>query len=84
MDSLAMARPLVVSNVGDMPFWVKENSNGWVAESVSSETINQTLEQAWDKRTNWAEMGKQSFAIFKQNFPINPVNHFLKQAGIIS
>lgn len=82
MDSMAMARPLVVSNVGDMPFWVQENLNGWITASVSVETINQTLEQAWDKRNNWEDMGKQSFAIFKQHFPINPVNHFLKQIGI--
>ena len=83
MDSLAMARPLVVSNVGDMPSWIKENTNGWVAYDVSVDSVNQTLEQAWNQRSNWSAMGKQSFAIFHRDFPANPVEYFLKQTGIL-
>ncbi|MDZ4808120.1 MAG: glycosyltransferase, partial [Bacteroidota bacterium] len=84
MDSLAMAKPLIVSNVGDMPSWIQENTNGWVTKTVSVEAIRQTLELAWEQRNNWSDMGKQSFDIFQRNFPANPVDHFLKQTGIIN
>lgn len=84
MDSLAMARPLIVSNVGDMPFWIQENANGWVTETVTVKAIQQTLELAWDQRNNWPHMGKQSFTIFHRYFPANPVGYFLKQTGIIN
>ncbi|MDZ4793338.1 MAG: glycosyltransferase family 4 protein [Bacteroidota bacterium] len=83
MDSLAMARPVVVSNVGDMPFWIKENVNGWVTNAVTPEAIQQTLEQAWQKRDRWSAMGEESFRIFRQDFPSNPVQFFLQQTGII-
>ena len=73
MDSLAMARPVVVSNVGDMPSWIKTNVNGWVVSQVTPAAINQTLEQAWEQRHNWAAMGKESFSIFQRNFPVNPI-----------
>ena len=84
IEAMAMARPLVTSSVGDMPLWVKENINGWVTKSVTVEAINQTLELAWAQRNNWSAMGKQSFAIFRRDFPANPIEYFLKQTGIIS
>lgn len=84
MDSLAMAKPLVVSNIGDMPSWIQENSNGWVTATVSVEAIRQTLELAWEQRNNWAGMGKQSFTLFRRDFPANPVEFFLKQTSIIN
>jgi len=84
MDSLAMARPVVVSNVGDMPSWVQENLNGWITKAVSVEAIQETLELAWAHQHNWPEMGKKSFAIFQRDFPANPIEYFLNQTGIIS
>ncbi len=83
MDSLAMGRPLVVSNVGDMPSWIKENSNGWVTDSVTVEAIHQTMELAWNQQSHWPAMGKQSFFIFQRDFPANPIEFFLQQTGII-
>ncbi len=84
MDSLAMARPVIVSNVGDMPSWVHTNINGWVITQVTPEAINQSLELAWEQRHNWPAMGKQSFTIFHRDFPPNPIGYFLKQTGIIA
>ncbi len=82
MDSLAMGRPIVVSNVGDMPSWVKENVNGWVTDHVSVENIHETLDKAWKLRNNWSAMGKESFFIFRRDFPAHPIKYFLKQTGI--
>lgn len=79
MEALAMARPLVVSNVGDMPKWVRENVNGWISEDASIERIDETLEKAWQNRHRWEEMGKASFQLFKEKFPAIPEEFFLKQ-----
>ena len=66
MDSLAMARPVIVSNVGDMPAWIQENRNGWITTHVTKDAIQQTLEQAWQQRDRWPAMGEESFRIFRQ------------------
>ncbi len=84
VDALAMARPLVVSNVGDMPSWIREEQNGWVTESVTVEAIGQALEKAWAHRNEWEKMGKHSYVIFSQEFPADPVAYFLRQTGILS
>ncbi len=84
MEALSMSRPVVVSKVGDMPLWVTDNYNGWIADTVSIDGINQVLEKAWQNRSEWEEMGKNAFAFFRKGFPLNPIEHFFKQTGIIN
>jgi glycosyltransferase involved in cell wall biosynthesis len=68
MEALAMAKPLLVSNVGDMPEWVKEGVNGWISENASVPLIDETLEKAWQSRDQWQAMGEASFRLFKESF----------------
>ncbi|MEO8116143.1 MAG: glycosyltransferase family 4 protein [Bacteroidota bacterium] len=67
--AMAMAKPCVVTNVGDMPLWVQDGINGFVCETATIESIDEGLEKCWEKRNEWAEMGKQSFTIFIQKYP---------------
>lgn len=79
MEALAMGRPVAVSNLGDMPEWVNENQNGWISENASVEAIDKTLEEAWQNRHRWAEMGEASFHLFREKFPAVPEAYFLEQ-----
>ena len=79
MEALAMARPVIVSDVGDMPEWVSEGVNGWISRDASVEAIDQTLEKAWQKRESWPRMGEASFGVFKEKFPACPEAFFLSQ-----
>jgi glycosyltransferase involved in cell wall biosynthesis len=79
VEALAMAKPLVVSDVGDMPEWVTENVSGWISDNASVESINAALEKSWQNRDNWEKMGKISYQIFKEKFPEIPEEYFLKQ-----
>jgi glycosyltransferase involved in cell wall biosynthesis len=79
VEAMAMSRPLVVSNIGDMPLWVHENENGWVSKDGSVEEINKALEKAWNKRNDWNKMGENSFSVFKERFPQSAEQYFLDQ-----
>ena len=81
-EALAVSRAVIVSDVGDMPLWVKNDLNGWVAPQATINSIDIVLEKAWEKRTELEEMGKESFKIFKQKYPSDPIGFFLNQAGI--
>ena len=81
-EAVAVSRATIVSNVGDMPLWVKDDLNGWVAPQATIKDIDLVLEKAWQKRPQLEEMGKESFRIFKQKYPPDPIGFFLKQAGI--
>lgn len=84
VEAMSVARPVIVSNVGDMPLWVKHGYNGWIAEEVTVEKIDLILEQAWQKKENWEQMGEKSFQIFKEKYPANAVTHFLELTGLIT
>ena len=81
-EALAVSRPAIVSEVGDMPLWVINNVNGWVAPNANVQEIDLVLEKAWQNRSHLEEMGKESFRIFTQKYPADPIGFFLKQAGI--
>ena len=78
-EAMAMARPLVVSAVGDMPQWVRTGENGWIAKSATVEEIGLVMEEAWQQREMWPLMGKRSFDFFNQTFPASPEQRFLQQ-----
>lgn len=82
VEAMAMARPLVVSGIGDMPLWVQQNINGWVCNTDES-SIDAALENAWTERQKWEEMGKESFRLFKQRFPESPEAFFLQQLNAV-
>lgn len=83
MDSLAMAKPLVVSSVGDMPSWVQPDRNGWITNAVTVDAVNKTLQVAWENKDRWKSMGQESFRLFKANFPDKPIVHFLHQVNFL-
>lgn len=77
-EAMAMGRPCVVTNVGDMPQWVHHGINGFVCEEPTIESIDICLEKCWEKRHEWAEMGKNSFTIFSQKYPQPYTEKFLE------
>ena len=79
VEAMAMARPVVVSKVGDMPRWVMDGHNGWVTGDASIEAIDAGMERAWLQKEQWPQAGQQSFVLFKKKFPESPEDRFLQQ-----
>jgi glycosyltransferase involved in cell wall biosynthesis len=79
VEAMSKSRTVVVSNVGDMPLWVENDINGWVAKDASIEKISEVLEIAWSKREQWELMGKHGFDFFRKNYPTNVAFEFIKK-----
>jgi glycosyltransferase involved in cell wall biosynthesis len=79
IEAMSMAKPLAVSDVGDMPKWVIEDENGWISQNASEEKIDATLEKAWQNRQRWEERGTASFRLFQEKFPPIPEKYLLEQ-----
>lgn len=82
VEALAIGRPVVASEIGDMPEWVIFNENGWICHSADAEEIDRIMHLVWANRDSWGEMGKKSFEIFRKKYPSSPENYFLEQVGI--
>ena len=79
MEAMAVGRPVVVSRVGDMPYWIEEGRNGWVANNASVKEIDAVMERAWQQKEYWQQAGEQSFFLFREKFPASPEQKFLQQ-----
>ncbi len=69
VEAMAMARPCMVSRVGDMPLWVEDSVNGFICDDVTPISIDQTLELCWQQKDNWEAMGKIAFETFQKKYP---------------
>jgi glycosyltransferase involved in cell wall biosynthesis len=69
VEAMAMARPCVVSNVGDMPAWIEDKVNGFVCDDITEQGIDETMETCWHQKDNWATMGKKAFESFIKKYP---------------
>jgi glycosyltransferase involved in cell wall biosynthesis len=77
VEAMCMGRPVVVSEIGDMPDWVAEGKNGFVAKKASIEQMDIALENAWESKDKWEQMGVNAFGLFKAKFPHRPKNTFI-------
>ena len=69
VEAMAMARPCVVSTVGDMPVWIEDGVHGFVCNDVTIAGIDETLENCWQEQENWATLGKNAFETFIKKYP---------------
>ena len=68
-EAMNMARPCIVSAVGDMPLWIQHGQQGFVVPKVEEPNIDKVLEEAWQQRENWEQMGINAFNMFHQKYP---------------
>ena len=76
VEAMSKSRAVVVSDVGDMPLWIRNDFNGWVSPSASELDIANVLEIAWSKKENWEQMGKNAFDTFTSKYPISVAEEF--------
>ena len=76
VEAMSKSRAVVVSDVGDMPLWVNEGENGWIAPDASVQSIADVLEKAWEKRNDWEQMGVNAFYTFLKKYPTSVDEEF--------
>ncbi len=78
IEAMAMGRPCVVSNVGDMPQWVVPGYNGFIAQDNSIAAVSKIMEQLWDARENWKTMGEHAHKTFNKKMQLPFEEKFLE------
>ena len=68
-EAMNMARPCVVSRVGDMPLWIEHGKNGYIAPAVTEPGIDTVLEQAWAEKESWPQLGLAAHRVFLEKYP---------------
>ena len=79
VEAMWCARPVVATNVGLNPDVVKDNITGFLAESVSIESLGKALERMWMQRDRLEEIGKVAAARIREFMPDDPVSAFAEK-----
>ena len=75
-EAMAMARPCLVTRIGDMPRWIRDGESGFVADRPEVGEVRRALERAWEARGRLREMGRRARADLLARFPADPVGEF--------
>jgi glycosyltransferase involved in cell wall biosynthesis len=73
LEAMSHGRMIISTNVGDAKRLIINNKTGFIIDSPAIEFIDEALENAWNKRTNWEEMGLLSREHLYKTITIDPV-----------
>ncbi len=76
IEAMCCGRSAVVTGVAGMKEIVKDGETGFVAGAAHSESLDEALERAWQKREQWQEMGQRSFEMIQDLLPYEPEDEF--------
>jgi len=79
VESFSYATPMIASNVGDIPYYVKSGKTGYLVDSIKKENIMLILNQIiLLKNKEYNSMRKESFESAKKNF------HYKNEKNLIN
>lgn len=73
-EAMALKKPVIVSRVSDVPFFIKEEVNGFMCESRNSNSIKNAFIKAMDSTEEQRrEMGINNYKIARKEFDKGPI-----------
>jgi glycosyltransferase involved in cell wall biosynthesis len=76
VEAMWCERPAVVTDVGRTRELCVDNETGFIASAPTASSFGDALERAWERRQDWARMGKAARARAEQLVPRDPVAEF--------
>ena len=76
VEAMWCGRLAIVSPVADNDLMIEDGVNGTLMENHSAQALDEAMERAWQKRSDWKTWGEQSHARILQHAPIDPVRDF--------
>ncbi|WP_181885121.1 glycosyltransferase [Pontibacter diazotrophicus] len=74
-----LGRAAITTNVGDNERLVLQNETGFLINDLSSKALDNTLEEAWNKRYCWEQLSSRARIHALQNLDINIHKSLLSQ-----
>ena len=71
VEAMLCARPAVVTDVAGNGEWITDEITGFVAAAPTAKSIGEALERAWNKKSQWKEMGAAARRTALKQYPEN-------------
>jgi L-malate glycosyltransferase len=72
VEAMLCGRPALVTDVGDNAVWITEKKTGFIAPAPTANSLAETLERAWEYRSQWETMGMAAHHYAKENIDPEP------------
>ncbi|MEO8665928.1 MAG: glycosyltransferase family 4 protein [Ignavibacteria bacterium] len=76
VEAMLSGRPAVVTDVSGNPEAIIDNENGFLAKAPKPEFVDEALERAWSRRSEWKEIGIKAKAHIRKIIPKDPAEFF--------
>lgn len=81
VEALLCGRIVVATDVAGNSEHVRDGIDGFIAEAPTIRHLDAALERAWEKRSEWAMMGKVARQRLTNEIPQDPVGDFVGRLG---
>ena len=76
VEAMICGRTAIVTEVSGNPEVMTDNETGFLAKAPKAEFVDEALERAWQRRSEWGEMGRKAKVQIKKIVPEDPVSYF--------
>ena len=76
IEAIMYNRSAVVTNVGGSTEIIENNTTGFIAEYPEQHSLDKALENAWEKRSQWEQFGKNGKEKLLKLYPPDVIEYF--------
>ncbi|MNL47386.1 Spore coat protein SA [compost metagenome] len=75
IEAMALGRTVIVSTAGGNSEIIENGINGFIGDATEKD-FERSMDEAWENRDKWDEIGKTACLHIENNFPASPERVF--------
>jgi glycosyltransferase involved in cell wall biosynthesis len=76
IEAMVCGRVPIVTNVGRVATLIDDNVSGFVAPAATVDLLDDALERAWQRRSDWRQIGAAAAACIRKRHSLRPAEDF--------
>lgn len=79
IEAMILGRVPICTEVGSAGEFITDNESGFLARYAHAEFVDEALERAWNKRSEWLEIAKLNYDRSRELFKTDPIDRFCQE-----
>lgn len=79
VEAMHCGRPCIVTDVSGNAELLEDNVTGFLAAAATADLVDEALERAWARKSEWSEMGRRAAVEVRRLVPADPASVFAKR-----
>lgn len=79
IEAMVLGRFGITTDVGGAREIIEDNVNGFIAKAPHPEFVDEALERAWQRRSEWKLISERAYHSIREKIPENPAAYFAEK-----